>query len=134
METGAPWAPGGTSFITSHEQLGFSGRLYPVNPKVSEVLGYKTYPTVSSIPEPLDLVIVAVPARALPTVLEDCIQADAKNIHAFTAGFEETGEPEAVELGLKVREIADRGQLRLIGPNCMGLWRARGRIVLDQLF
>lgn len=131
---GAPWAPGGTSFITSHEQLGFSGRLYPVNPKASEVLGYKTYPTVSSIPEPLDLVIVAVPARALPAVLEDCIKADAKNIHAFTSGFEETGEQEAIELGLKVREIADRGQLCLIGPNCMGLYVPSAGIgTFDQL-
>jgi acyl-CoA synthetase (NDP forming) len=119
---GAPWAPGGTSFITSHEKLGFSGRLYPVNPKASEVLGYKAYPTVSTIPEPVDLVIVAVPARALPAVLEDCIKADARNIHAFTSGFEETGEPEGIELGRKVREIAERGRLRLIGPNCMGLY------------
>jgi acyl-CoA synthetase (NDP forming) len=119
---GAPWAPGGTSFITSHEQLGFKGRIYPVNPKATEVLGYKAYPTVSSIPEPVDLVITAVPARALPAVLEDCIKADAKNIHAFTSGFEETGEQEGIELGRKVREIVERGQLRLIGPNCMGLY------------
>ena len=131
---GEPWAPGGTIFINSHEQLGFSGRLYPVNPKASEVLGYKTYPTVSSIPEPVDLVIVAVPARTLPAVLEDCIKADARNIHAFTSGFEETGEKEAIELGLKVREIADRGQLRLIGPNCMGLYvPAAGIGTFDQL-
>jgi acyl-CoA synthetase (NDP forming) len=131
---GAPWAPGGTSFITSHEQLGFSGRLYPVNPKASKVLGYKAYPTVSSIPEPLDLVIVAVPARVLPAVLEDCIKADAKNIHAFTSGFEETGEPEAIELGRKVRQIADRGHLRLIGPNCMGLYVPTAGIgTFDQL-
>lgn len=53
---GAPWAPGGTSFITSHEKLGFGGRIYPVNPKASEVLGYKAYPTVSSIPESVALV------------------------------------------------------------------------------
>ena len=131
---GAPWAPGGTSFISSHEQLGFSGRLYPVNPKAAEVLGYKAYPTVSSIPEPIDLVIVAVPARALPAVLEDCIKADARNIHAFTSGFEETGEGEAIELGLKVREIAERGRLRLIGPNCMGLYVPSAGIgTFDQL-
>jgi acyl-CoA synthetase (NDP forming) len=119
---GAPWAPGGTSFITSHEKLGFSGRIYPVNPKATEVLGYKAFPTVSSIPEPVDLVIVAVPALALPAVLEDCIQADAKNVHAFTSGFEETGELEGIEMGRKVREIAERGRLRLIGPNCMGFY------------
>ncbi|OGP51473.1 MAG: hypothetical protein A2Y79_08130 [Deltaproteobacteria bacterium RBG_13_43_22] len=131
---GAPWAPGGPAFITSHEQLGFKGRIYPVNPKASEVLGYKTYPTISAIPEPVDLVIVSVPAQALPDVLEDCIKAGAKNIHAFTAGFEETGEKEGVELGRKVREIAQRGQLRLIGPNCMGLYVPSAGIgTFDQL-
>src|SRR4030042_1586263 len=109
---GAPWAPGGPAFITSHEQLGFKGRIYPVNPKASEVLGYKTYPTISAIPEPVDLVIVSVPAQALPDVLEDCIKAGAKNIHAFTAGFEETGEKEGVELGRKGRGIAQRGPER----------------------
>ena len=131
---GVPWTPEGSSFIISHEQLGFKGRIYPVNPKATELLGYKTYPTVSSIPEPVDLVIIAVPARALPAVLEDCIKADAKNIHAFTSGFEETGEQEGIELGRKVREIVERGQLRLIGPNCMGLYVPSAGIgTFDQL-
>jgi len=119
---GAPWAPGGSSFIGSYEQLGFQGRIYPVNPKATEIMGLKAYPNVSSIPEPVDLVIVSVPAQALPGVLEDCITANAKNIHVFTAGFEETGEEEARELGRRVRQIALRGGLRLIGPNCMGLY------------
>jgi len=117
---GASWAPGGANFINSYENLGFSGRIYPVNPRATEILGYKAYPTVSSVPEPVDLVIVAVPAQALPDVLEDCITANAKNIHVFTAGFEETGEEEGKELGRRVREIALRGDLRIIGPNCMG--------------
>ena len=119
---GSPWSPGGASFIGSLEQLGFQGRIYPVNPKATEIMGYKAYPSVSSIPEPVDLVIVAVPAHALPDVLEDCITANARNIHVFTAGFEETGEEEAIQLGSRVREIALRGGLRIIGPNCMGLY------------
>jgi len=119
---GAPWAPGGSSFIGSMEQLEYKGRIYPVNPKVTEVMGYKVYPSVSAIPEPLDLVIIAIPAADVPPVLEDCIKAGARNIHMFTAGFEETGEPEAIELGKRVREIVSRGRLRLIGPNCMGLY------------
>jgi acyl-CoA synthetase (NDP forming) len=118
----APWGPGAASFIRSYEYLGFPGRIYPVNPKATEIMGYKCYPTVSAIPEPVDLVVVAVPAPALPDVLEDCIKANAKNIHVFTAGFEETGIKEAVELGKRVREIALRGGLRIVGPNCMGLY------------
>jgi len=119
---GAPWAPGGSSFIGSLEQLEFKGRIYPVNPKVTEVIGYKVYPSVSAIPEPVDLVIIAIPAADVPPVLEDCIKADARNIHMFTAGFEETGEKEGIELAKQVREIISRGRLRLIGPNCMGLY------------
>ena len=113
---------GGTSFITSYEQLGFQGRIYPVNPKATEIMGYKAYPNVSSIPEPVDLVIISVPAPAVPGVLEDCIDANARNIHIYTSGFEETGYEEARELGNKVRQIALDGGLRVIGPNCMGLY------------
>ncbi len=118
----APWAPGGAIFIRSYEQLGFKGRIYPVNPKATEIMGYKAYPSVSSIPEPIDLVVVSVPASALPGVLEDCTVANAKNIHVFTAGFEETGEKEGEELGARVRQIIAQGGLRVIGPNCMGLY------------
>ncbi len=112
---------GGATFIAGFEQLGFQGRIYPVNTKATEILGYKAYPSVSAIPEPVDLVVISVPAQAVPAVLEDCITANAKNIHMYTAGFEETGEEEAKELGLKVRQIALRGGLRIIGPNCVGL-------------
>jgi len=119
---GSQRGPGGPGFITSYESLGFQGRIYPVNPKSNKILGYKTYPNVSSIPEQVDLVVISVPAQALPGVLEDCIKANAKNIHVFTAGFEETGEEEGKELGRQVREIALRGGLRIVGPNCMGLY------------
>lgn len=118
----APWRPGAASFITSFEDLGFEGRLYPVNPKADEIMGYKTYPSVSAIPEQVDLVIVSVPSHALVDVLKDCIAADAKNLHVFTSGFEETGEEDAIELGRQVKEIAIEGGLRIIGPNCMGLY------------
>lgn len=119
---GDMWAGGGGGFMSAFEQLGFKGHLYPVNPKAAEILGYKAYPTVYSIPEHVDLVIMAVPAKFAPAVLEDCIKANAKNIHMFTAGFEETGEQEGIELGKQVREIARRGKLNIIGPNCMGLY------------
>jgi acyl-CoA synthetase (NDP forming) len=125
---------GGANFINSFEQLGFRGRIYPVNPKATELMGLKTYPNVSSIPEHVDLVVVSVPAPALPEVLEDCAKANAKNIHVFTAGFEETGEEEGIALGRRVREIAQRCGLRIIGPNCMGLYVPEAGIgTFDQL-
>ncbi len=113
---------GRANFLYTYRQLGFKGRIYPVNPKVDEIMGLKAYPNVRSIPEPIDLVVVTVPAPALPDVLEDCIAASAKNVYVFTAGFEETGKQEAMELGKKVKEIAVRGGLRMIGPNSMGIY------------
>ena len=119
---------GAYGFIGCFERLHFEGRIYPVNPKATEIQGRKTYPNLVSIPEHVDLVIVSVPAPVVPGVLEDCIAAGAKNVHIFTAGFEETGEAEGKELGEKVKEIARRGGLRVIGPNCMGLYVPAARI------
>ncbi len=98
----------------------FQGRLYPVNPKADTIDGVKAYPSVTSIPEPLDLVTIGVPAAAVPQVLEDCVAAGALNVQILTSGFGETGEAEGKRLESRVREIALGGGLRVIGPNCMG--------------
>lgn len=119
---------GASGFVDCLKRLNFEGRIYLVNPRATEIQGLKAYPNLVSIPEHVDLVIVSVPAPAVPAVLEDCIAAGAKNVHIFTAGFEETGEPEGKELGEKVKEIARRGGLRIIGPNCMGLTVPGARI------
>ena len=110
-------------FVGRLQQVGFQGRIYPINPKVAdgEIHGLKVYPNLVSVPEPIDLVIVSVPSRAVPSVLEDCIAANAKNVHIFTAGFKETGEKEGIELEKRICQIARRGGLRIVGPNCMGL-------------
>jgi acyl-CoA synthetase (NDP forming) len=115
-------SPGGTGFLNTYQKLGFTGRIYLVNANAGEILGYKAYPSVSAVPEQVDLVIITAPAKAAPEILEDCIAAGAKNVHLFSAGFEETGLEDDKELGRKVREIAVRGGLRLLGPNCMGLY------------
>ena len=107
-------------FIRNFQKLGFKGRIYPVNPRQKEILGLSAYPNLVSVPEPLDLVIVCTPAREVPAVLEDCIAANAKNVHIFTAGFSESNE-EGNKLEDRIREIAHRGELRIVGPNCMGI-------------
>jgi acyl-CoA synthetase (NDP forming) len=129
----AKGGPGGAAFLTTYQQMGFQGKIYVVNATVNELMGYKTYPRVSAIPEQVDLVIITAPARAVPDILEDCIMANAKNIHLFSAGFEETGEEEGKELGKKVRDIALRGGLRIIGPNCMGLYVPASRMGYQHL-
>jgi len=98
----------------------FLGRVYPINPKVEDIDGVKAYPSVTSISEQLDLVIIAVPAEKVPQVLEECVKAKALNVQICTSGFAETGTTEGKSLENGIREIATNGGLRVIGPNCMG--------------
>lgn len=111
------------------QQFGFPGRIYPINPNATEVDGLKAYPNLVSVPEPIDLVIISVPAPAVPAALKDCIASGNKNVHIFTAGFKETEEKEGVKLQQEIEEIARSGGLRVVGPNCMGLYVPKARLV-----
>jgi acyl-CoA synthetase (NDP forming) len=121
-------SPGGSQFYHTYQKLGFAGKIYLVNSNATEILGQKAYPSVSAIPEPVDLVLITAPSKAIPEILEDCIAANAKNVHLFTAGFEESGEEEGKLLGEKIKVIAKKGGLRMVGPNCMGLYVPSARI------
>ncbi len=99
---------------------GFSGAIYPVNPNADEIHGVRCYPSVNSLPEVPDLVVVVVPARAVGAVIDDCVASGVTSAIVISAGFKETGR----EGGALERELAEKahaGGLRLIGPNCLGL-------------
>ncbi len=100
--------------------VGFEGRVYPINPKAEEIDGVKAYPDVTSVPEQLDLAIITVSAPIVPGVLEACLEAGARNVHICSSGFAETGTPEGRALQDRITEIASRGRMRVVGPNCMG--------------
>ena len=99
---------------------GYGGSLYPINPKTPDIDGVDTYPDVTSVPERLDLVVITVPAAVVPKVLEDCVTAKVRNVQICTSGFGETGTEEGKLLDNTIREIIQRGNLSLLGPNCMG--------------
>lgn len=110
----------GAKLLQVLNETGFQGRLYPINPKATSIQGFKVYPNVQAVPEHVDMVIVTVPAAAVPGVLEDCVTANALNVQICTSGFGETGQAEGRELENRIREIALSGGLRVVGPNCMG--------------
>lgn len=120
---GASRRPRMFDFLTNLERAGFPGRIYPINPNAGGEVhrGLTFYADLVSVPEPVDLVIVTTPPDTVPAVLEDCIAANARNVHVFTAGFREVGDEKGIELEKTVVDIARRGGLRLLGPNCMGL-------------
>ncbi len=105
-------------------QGGFQGKLYPVNPKQTEIMGLKTYPSVLDIPDKVDEIIVAVAARIVPRVMAECSQKGVKFAVVHSAGFSELGA-EGKELENEMLRIALQGGIRIVGPNCMGLYNPR---------
>jgi len=110
------------NFVTPLINLGFKGKVYPVNPKYDEILGLKAYPTIKDIPGNVDYVISAVPAPQVLTILKDCEGKSVKGLHLFTARFSETGRKDAIELEKEVLSLAKKMNIRIIGPNCMGVY------------
>jgi len=105
----------------------FQGKLYPVNPKQTEIMGLKTYPSVLDIPEEVDEAIIAVAARILPRVMAECAQKSVKFAVVHSAGFSELGA-EGRELENEMLRIAQQGGTRIVGPNCMGLYNPRANL------
>lgn len=112
----------GRLFLTALLDQGYPGKLYPVNPRAGEIDGLKTYPTVTDIPGPVDLAIILVPHHQTIEVLKACAAKGAKGAVLFTAGYKETGTKEGVELEKELANISNSSGMRLIGPNCMGLY------------
>ena len=98
----------------------FSGTVYPVNPAARAVCGVPAFPALLSIPEPIDLAVVAVPASAVPGVIEEAASIGVRAVTVITAGFGETGRSgAAVETGLL--SVARTHGMRIVGPNCLGV-------------
>jgi acetyltransferase len=98
----------------------FGGTIYPVNPTRSSVLGIRAYPDIAAVPEKVDLAVIVTPAPTVPGIIADCVQAGVAGAIIISAGFKEIG-PEGVELERQVLAKARQGQMRIIGPNCLGV-------------
>lgn len=101
----------------------YKGALYPVNHKAGKVLGVPAYPRVADIPGEVDLAVIVVPSRAVVGVMQDCVQKGVKAAVVISAGFAETG-PEGRALQEEMMREARKGNIRVVGPNCMGMWSA----------
>ena len=102
----------------------FGGTVFPVNPKRDNVLGIKAYQDITAIPEAIDLAIIATPAPTVPKVVRQCAVAGVKGVIILSAGFKEIGEV-GIELEREILTEARRHQMRIIGPNCLGLMSPR---------
>jgi acetyltransferase len=98
----------------------FRGRIYPVNPKHTDVLGLRAYLKIGDVPEKVDLAVIITPAGTVPGVVGECVDAGVRAAVVISAGFKERG-PEGVALELEIQKQLRRGTMRFLGPNCLGV-------------
>lgn len=110
-------------------KTGFIGTLYPINPNKSEILGLPTYPSVSAVPGAIDLAVLTTPAETVPGLLRECVEKGIRGAVVISAGFAEVGA-KGRGFEQEMVEVARSGGIRVVGPNCMGIWSAAGRLSL----
>ncbi len=121
-------------FLNPLIQFGYKGKIYPVNPKTGEVSGLKAYPSILDIPGPVDHVTCAIKAALTPQLIRECTAKGVKLVQIFTAGFSETGQEEGIRLEREIAEIARQGNVRVLGPNCMGIYYPKLGISYEPFF
>ncbi len=126
---GASATPGkvGNSVLDSLAKHDYKGKVYPINPKAEEILGIKCYPSVDAIPGNVDLVVVCVDLSVTPPVLEQCAKKGIHNVVVVSGGGKELGGERAM-YEAQVKELSEKHKIRIIGPNCIGMFNAANRL------
>ena len=111
----------GRTIIWNLMSTSFGGTIFPVNPKRTSILGIKAYPSVADIPDQVDLAVIVTPAPTVPGIISECVDAGVKGAIIISAGFKETGPKRVKRWNSKMMAEARRGNMRIIGPNCLGV-------------
>jgi acyl-CoA synthetase (NDP forming) len=120
---GASDNPGklGSHVMRSLTEGGYPGRIYPVNPGRNEILGIKTYPSLSQTPDLVDLSVIVLPAGQVPKTVMECAEKGVKGIVLITAGFKEIEDRKGETLQREITDLATQSGIRIIGPNTFGV-------------
>jgi acyl-CoA synthetase (NDP forming) len=111
----------GYDYVSSLQKAGYSGAIYPINPKAEQILGLPVFRSVAEVPGDVDFVISCIPSTHIIGLVEDCAAKGVRALQLFTGRFSETGKQDAIELEERLRARARELGVRIIGPNCMGL-------------
>ena len=123
----------GGEILRALVEFGFSGPVYPVNPGAIAVHSMKSYPSLSAIPDPVDMAVVVVPRDHVLSVIEACGKKGVRGVVVITAGFKEVGS-EGARLEQKIRKRLEHYNMRMIGPNCMGIINTEPEYRLNASF
>ena len=126
---GASATPGkvGNSVLDSLAKHDYKGAVYPINPKAEEILGVKCYPSVDAIPGNVDLAVVCVDLSVTAPVMEQCAKKGVHNVVIVSGGGKELGGERAA-YEAQVKELSEKHKIRIIGPNCIGMFNAANRL------
>ncbi len=117
------------NFVENKKREVFKGEIFPVNPYEDSIFGFQCYPSVTKIPVELELVVVVVPASIVPKIMEDAASKKVKTAVIISSGFGEVGN---YELENKIVAISKKAGMRVLGPNCLGVYDSRTGV--DMLF
>ena len=117
---GATPEPNKVGYAVLRNLLTFPGKLYPVNPKHTTILGRAVWPSLGSIPDPVDIAVVVVPARLVPQIVKEAGEKGIPLVIIISSGFRESGKAGS-DLEFQVLEVARQYGIRIMGPNCLGL-------------
>ncbi|WP_027546719.1 acetate--CoA ligase family protein [Bradyrhizobium sp. WSM2254] len=121
-----------TDILTNIKKWGFSGEVFAVNPRYDQIGGVPCFPSLSAIPHPVGLAIIAIPSKAIPAVLDDCAAAGVRAVQIISSGFaEQAGEGATKQRSLT--EWAERTGIPVVGPNCFGFMNAANRLMAVPL-
>jgi acetyl coenzyme A synthetase (ADP forming)-like protein len=119
--------------LSNLRAAGYTGTVYPVNPRAETAGSFKCFPSLRAIPGALDLAVVMVPKDAVPETIDECLAVGVKGVVVITAGFREAGEAGA-EVERRVLGRVRGAGVRMIGPNCMGLINTDADVRMDASF
>jgi acyl-CoA synthetase (NDP forming) len=117
------------NFATNKERGVFKGELYPVNPGEDSILGFKCYKSLSKVPNEIELIVIIVPAKVVPSVMEEAAAKKVKTAIIISSGFKEVGNKDLED---QIVSIAEKAGIRVLGPNCLGVYYSKTGI--DTLF
>lgn len=112
---------------------GFTGEVYPINPTATEVLGKRAYPDILAVGKPIDLAVIIVPAALVEKTVQQCVQAGVKGLVVITSGFAESS-PEGRATERRIRDALRAADMRMVGPNCMGVINTDPAVRLNSTF
>ena len=126
---GASATPGkiGNSVLDALGKQDYKGKVYPINPKQKKILGIKCYPSLEAIKEKVDLVVVCVDLSACGPIMKTCAKKGIHNVVIVSGGGKELGGDRAA-MEAEVKELSLKHKIRVIGPNCIGMFNAANRL------